>query len=379
MGVLLNSDELVERIAPERKIGGLVEESNGLESIELTSDLLNDVENIADGTFSPLEGFMGRNELTSVLGSMQLENRSPWTIPILLPINQDFQAKEGETIALTWEGAPKAIMEISEKYSFPKEEIASKTFGTSDPNHPGVKQVLEAGDHFIGGRITLIQSSSHKFEKYAFTPRKTREMFKEKNWKTVVGFQTRNVPHLGHEYVQKAALTMVDGLFINPVIGRKKPGDFRDDVILDSYDALLQNYYSSTRATMGILKTRMRYAGPKEAIFHALIRKNFGCTHFIVGRDHAGVGKYYGPFDAHDIFSEFSDLGITPLFFRSFFHCKKCGGVVNEKICPHTGEHIKNFSGTELRAALSEGRNPQGMLRDEVFEVIQKYDNPFTK
>ena len=354
-----------------------IEELSEFSTLEIDADTVNDVENLAQGVFSPLEGFMCRETLESVLNHMRLPNNVPWTIPILLPVKPGFHAKEGDSIVLTNDSVPTAIMQIEEKYSFPRGEIALKTFGTKEMNHPGVKQVLTGEDTFIGGKITLISQANSEFEKYAFYPRQTREIFKKKGWKNVVGFQTRNVPHLGHEHVQKAALTLVDGIFINPVIGKKKPGDFRDDVILESYEMLLKNYYSDTRATMGILKTRMRYAGPKEAIFHAIIRKNFGCTHFIVGRDHAGVGSYYGPFDAHEIFSEFPDLGITPLFFRSFFHCKKCGGVVNEKICPHDGDNIVNFSGTKLRAALTEGRNPKGMLREEVFKVIQKHKQPF--
>ena len=375
----LREGKLIERTVNPEEREKYMDETRQMQTVDINSELLKEVENIAYGVLSPLEGFMCKNELESVLNSMRLESGAPWTIPIILPSNKDKEIRAGERVSLVFEGKPVAVMDVEEAYSYSSGEIASKTFGTSDSNHPGVKQVMEAGDYFLGGKITLIQSIPHEFESYAFSPLQTRELFKRKGWKKVVGFQTRNVPHLGHEYVQKAALTLVDGLFINPVIGKKKPGDFRDDVILESYDALLQNYYSQDRATMGILKTRMRYAGPKEAIFHALIRKNFGCTHFIVGRDHAGVGDYYGPFDAHKIFDEFPDLGITPLFFRSFFNCKKCGGVVNEKICPHTGDDINNFSGTALRAALNEGRNPQGMLRNEVFEIIQKYKQPFVE
>ncbi len=356
-----------------------LEDVNELPSLPVTRETLNDVENIADGVFSPLKGFMGSSDLGSVLGEMRLENGEPWSIPMLLPVDPGFLAKEGEKIALVRGGETIATMELEERYSFPKEEIASKTFGTIDPNHPGVKQVLEGEGTFLAGKINLLNRTKNEFEQYSLNPSQTRELFKQKGWKTVVGFQTRNIPHLGHEYVQKAALTLVDGLFINPVIGKKKAGDFRDELILEAYEALMMNYYPDSRATMGILKTRMRYAGPKEAIFHAIIRKNFGCTHFIVGRDHAGVGSYYKPFDAHDIFSEVPDLGITPLFFRSFFKCGKCGGIVNEKICPHSGEHISNFSGTDLRAALKEGKNPEEMLRNEVFDVINKYDKPFVE
>lgn len=363
--------KLVERLSQA------TEDAAKLPSIELDADLLKEVENIAYGVFSPLEGFMCRDDVKSVLNSMRLSNDLPWTIPITLPEPEGFGAKEGDTVSLNFGGKPVATMEIEEKYSFPKQEIASKVFKTDDVAHPGVRGVMEGEEKFLGGRITLIAQPEGEFEQYALTPKETRILFREKGWRQVVGFQTRNVPHIGHEYVQKAALTFVDGIFINPVIGKKKPGDFRDDVILNAYGALINHYYLKDRAVMSILKTRMRYAGPREAIFHAIVRKNFGCTHFIIGRDHAGVGNYYGPYEAQDIFEQFPDLGITPLFFRKFFYCNKCGSIVNEKTCPHPAEFHRNFSGTKLRESLSKGENPEGMMREEVFEVIKKYENPF--
>ncbi len=355
------------------------QDAAGLPRIELDADQIKDVENLAYGVFSPLQGFMCREELESVLEHMRLPSDLPWTIPILLPVNEKLDAKEGDSVALAFNGSPAAVMEISEKYSFPKEEIASRTFGTADPAHPGVKSVMEGSGTFLGGKVRLIAEPRGDFEKYALRPKETRVLFKEKGWRQVVGFQTRNVPHIGHEYVQKTALTFVDGIFINPVIGKKKPGDFRDEVILGAYDALIHNYYLKDRAVMAILKTRMRYAGPREAVFHAIVRKNFGCTHFIVGRDHAGVGSYYGPYEAQDIFEQFPDLGITPLFFRSFSYCNKCESIVNEKICPHPKEFHRNFSGTKMREALSKGEKPEGMMRDEVFEVIKKHEKPFVE
>jgi sulfate adenylyltransferase len=196
----------------------------------------------------------------------------------------------------------------------------------------------------------------------------------------MVGFQTRNIPHLGHEYVQKTALTFVDGLFINPVIGKKKSGDFKDEVILEAYEALIRNYYLKDRAVMAILRTEMRYAGPREAIFHAIVRKNFGCTHFVVGRDHAGVGKFYSPYAAQEIFTEFPDLGIIPLFFTSFFYCDRCGSVVNEKICPHDRSHRTDFSGSGLREKLSKGEPlPKEFVRPEVADVLLKWKDPFVE
>ena len=205
-------------------------------------------------------------------------------------------------------------------------------------------------------------------------------LFKERGWRTVVGFQTRNAPHLGHEFIQKSALVFTDGLFVNPVIGRKKPGDFRDEVILAAYEALIRNYYPKDTVVLSVLRYNMKYAGPREAVHHAIIRKNFGCTHFIVGRDHAGVGNYYGPYDAWRLFKEFPDLGITPLFVREFFYCKRCGGVVNEKTCPHGDAYRVRFSGTEIRSTiLNGGKPPPEMMRPEVLETILKFKHPFVE
>jgi sulfate adenylyltransferase len=236
------------------------------------------------------------------------------------------------------------------------------------------------GDKFIGGNIILLENEKREFDEYNLTPRETRILFREKGWGEIVAFQTRNPPHLGHEYVQKTALTFVDGILINPIIGKKKPGDFKDEVIIKSYQSLMKHYYLKTRSVLSILRTSMKYAGPREAIHHAIMRKNFGCTHFIVGRDHAGVGNYYGPYDAHDIFREFPDLGITPIFFRSFSRCKKCDSVVNDKICPHDQEHHINFSGKQIRALLQEGKiPPEDMMRKEVAETILEFDHPFVE
>jgi len=351
-----------------------------LERIEVSAAVAGDVENIAKGIFSPLEGFMNREELETVLRLMRLPNDLPWTIPILLDV-QSKKAQsldEGETVALYFNHHPLATMRLEEKYKFDKNNLANNTFGTLDPTHPGVAAVKSTGDVFLSGKISLLAEPTSPYAQYKLTPMETRVLFEEKGWKTVVGFQTRNPPHLGHEYVQKTALAFVDGVFINPVIGKKKKGDFKDEVILDAYDALMKNYYLKESVVMSILPFEMRYAGPKEAIFHAIVRKNFGCTHFIVGRDHAGVGNFYGPYDAQKIFDEFPDLEISPLFFKSFFHCKRCGTVTNEKACPHGDKQRINFSGTKIRGMLSEGQiPPKELMRPEVAEVITKYPNPF--
>jgi sulfate adenylyltransferase len=357
------------------------EDLKKLDSIQVSNEIARDVENIADGVFSPLEGFLGREDLISVLEHMRLTDDTPWTIPILLDVNKGASKRFiiGDELLITFENKPLAVLHLEEKFGFEKKEISQKVFGTNDPKHPGVNKTLGFNDIFLSGKIDLINRPRSKFEKYHLRPVETRLLFKEKGWRTIVGFQTRNPPHMGHEYVQKTALTFADGMFINPVIGRKKPGDFKDEVILKTYKKLLKHYYLHDRAVMSILQTEMRYAGPREAVLHAIIRKNFGCTHFIVGRDHAGVGNYYGPFDAHYIFDEFPDLGITPVFFSSFFHCDRCGGVANEKTCPHKDLRV-HYSGTDLRKMIEKKQKPPpNCMRQEIAKIILEFDDPFVK
>jgi sulfate adenylyltransferase len=375
--------KLIDRTFSEGEKEKAKEKARALSSIRLTADLVSDVENIAFGVYSPLKGFLGKEDYRSVLNHMRLANDLPWTIPIVLDVSRDEAGslKEGQEVALLNPGGePVAILDLEERFEYDKDELAEKIFQTSDPAHPGVAKVAEMKDILLAGKIRLIQESPTPFAKYKLRPLETRILFKEKGWRTVVGFQTRNTPHIGHEYVQKTALTFTDGIFVNPVIGRKKKGDFKDEVILASYDELIRNYYLRERAVVVILQMEMRYAGPREAIHHAIIRKNFGCTHIIIGRDHAGVGNYYPPYAAQDIFEEFPDLVIVPLFFKSFYYCKKCQSVVNEKICPHPpSEHI-NFSGTKIREMLSQGKlPPPQLMRPEVAKIIISYENPFVE
>jgi sulfate adenylyltransferase len=355
---------------------------NRLEQIKISPTVASDVENIAKGVFSPLTGFMKRDELETVLHLKRLPTDEAWTIPIILAVDgkQAMKLEEDGEAALVLDEEPLALIHVEEKYVFDKDELANHTYGTLDLAHPGVAAAKSLGDVFIGGEISLLNESTGPYDQYKLQPMETRVLFEEKGWKTVVGFQTRNPPHLGHEYVQKTALAFVDGVFINPVIGKKKTGDFKDDVILDAYTALMRNYYLKESVVMSILPFEMRYAGPREAIFHAIVRKNFGCTHFIVGRDHAGVGNFYGPYDAQKIFDEFPDLGIAPLFFKSFFHCKKCGAVTNEKSCPHSQTDRVNFSGTKIRQLLAAGEAPpKELMRQEVADVIKQHPNPFVE
>ena len=339
------------------------------------------LKNIAYGVFSPLEGFMNENDFHYVLDEMYLENNLAWPIPIILDSDSEeiknFQVQD-QIILKDESETPLAIMSIEDIFKYDKNEFAEKVYGTLDKNHPGVESVYDLNDMLIGGEIFLLNEPKAVFPSLDLKPLETRVLFKQKKWEKVVAFQTRNPPHLGHEYVQKAGLTYVDGLFINPVIGKKKSGDFKDEVIIESYQALIKEYYPQDRVVLSTFETEMRYAGPKEAIFHAIARKNFGCDHIIIGRDHAGVGNYYGPYDAHYIFDKFPDLGIEPIKFRSFSKCSKCNAVVNDKICPHPPEMQNYFAGRDIRASLEAGKPPDmEVMRPEVAEVILKFENPF--
>ncbi|MCD6222969.1 MAG: sulfate adenylyltransferase [Thermoplasmata archaeon] len=370
--------KLVERIEKKDRL----EEAKEMLRKNISIDEARDLANIAHGVFSPLEGYMVREDFENVLMHGRLSNDLPWTIPVVMDVDKEEIDKilEGDDIALFYNDKPIATMKVEEIFPYDKKEYAMKVYKTESMEHPGVAQLFKKKNFLIGGKINLLNDVPTNFPNYKLWPKETRILFKTRGWKTIVGFQTRNAPHIGHEYVQKTALTFVDGLFINPLIGKKKKGDFKDEIIIATYETLFKNYYPKDAATIAILETEMRYAGPREAIFHAIIRKNYGCTHFIVGRDHAGVGNFYGPYEAQEIFYEYPDLGITPLFFKSFFYCKKCGSVVNEKICPHGKEDRINFSGTKIREMLLQGRRPpEMMMRPEVADVILKAENPFVE
>lgn len=340
------------------------------------------VANIANGIFSPLEGFMSENDYLNVLEHMRLESDMPWTIPILLLGPQKHQFGPGDEILLVDEARrPVAVMEYEGNFEISRQEYASKVFGTEDRAHPGVAKILEGEDRATAGKLKAAVKPDHgDYADYTLTPKETRILFSEKGWNNVVAFQTRNAPHINHEYLQKSALALVDGLFINPVLGKKKAGDFKDEVILSTYKAIMANYYPRSSVVMSVLHYEMQYAGPKEAIMHAIMRKNFGCTHIIIGRDHAGVGNYYGPYAAQEIFKEFPDLGITPLFFKEFYYCKRCAGIASEKTCPHGEEDKLSFSGTKLRKMFAEGEvPPKEFMRPEVSQAILMFEKPFVE
>mgnify|MGYP003681892450 CR=1 FL=1 len=373
---------LIDRLVPGEDRPRIGEEARELVSVPVSDEVRRDFESIAYGIFSPLEGPLLRNDYASVLERGRLEDDLPWTFPIVLDVAEETASKirEGDDVAVSQAGEPFALLHVEEKYGLDRREHALKVFKTMDATHPGVAETLGMGPVLLGGSIDLFRETPGRFPRYRLKPKETRVLFKERGWRTVAGFQTRNAPHLGHEYVQKTALAFVDGLFINPLIGRKKPGDFSDEVIIDAYEALLRNYYLRDAAVLVTLEMEMRYAGPREAIFHAIVRKNFGCTHFVVGRDHAGVGSYYGPYEAQEKFDGYPDLGIAPLFFRSFFYCKKCGGVENDKVCPHGPEDHINFSGTRMRQLLIRGERPsKEMMRPEVVDAILRHPEPFVR
>jgi len=371
--------KLVRRIVAERTRERILSEQSEYPRVQIEHGRAIDIENIAHGVYSPLKGFLTSDDFQSVLDNMRLSNDLPWTIPIVLDVEKP-NFDEGDAILLYYEDLPVARMHVEEIYTYDKGEFALKVFKTDDPAHPGVSRVMNMGNYLIGGEIELLNELPNPFAEYTLRPVETRILFKELGWKTIVAFQTRNVPHLGHEYVQKAALTFVDGLFINPVLGRKKKGDYKDEVIIKAYEALFRHYYPKDSATLATVRYEMRYAGPREAIHHAIMRKNMGATHFIVGRDHAGVGDYYGPYEAWDLFDEFPDLGITPMFIREAFYCKKCGGMVNAKICPHGEEFHVHISGTKLRKMIMAGEQPpEYMMRPEVYEVVRSFENPFVE
>ncbi len=340
------------------------------------------VHNIASGILSPLDGFMAEADYHGVIGSMRLNDDTPWTIPILLHVPADFKGASGDEVTLVDEaGAPIAILEFSESYKISKKEFANRVYGTEDAAHPGVAKLYESSEVVVAGKLTqVVARPDDQFADFTLSPRETRFLFRQRGWKEIVAFQTRNAPHIGHEYVQKTALTFADGIFINPVIGKKKSGDFKDDVILDTNRALVKNYYPANSVVLSVLRYEMQYAGPKEAIMHAIMRKNFGCTHIAIGRDHAGVGNYYGPYAAQEIFKEFPDLGIEPVFFKEFFYCNRCGGIASEKICPHPESDRLTFSGTKLRKMFQAGETPpKEFMRPEVSRVILDYPSPFVE
>ncbi|MGD2040062.1 MAG: sulfate adenylyltransferase [Anaerolineae bacterium] len=369
--------QLVNRVLRGGLREAALERAVSFPQVQLTPMAASDLEMISVGAYSPLTGFMTQADYDSVIDTMRLSNGLPWSIPVTLPVDDETAAglEEGQEIALLDGDHLMGIMTIAEKFAADKEREAREVYRTTEEAHPGVARLYRQGDWLLGGEVFMLNGPQNvEFPELRHEPAQTRRMFAARGWRRTVAFQTRNPIHRAHEYIQKTALEIVDGLFVHPLVGETKADDIPADVRIESYRAILRDYYPADRVLLGVFPAAMRYAGPREAIFHAIARKNYGCTHFIVGRDHAGVGHYYGTYDAHTIFDEFDvgELGITPLFFDYAFFCKKCGAVVSAKTCPHSKDDWVYLSGTQVREMLERGEMlPEEFTRPEVSKVLR--------
>jgi len=362
---------LVLCIADAARAAILREEAATLPRLVASPRRINDLELLAVGALSPLRGFMSRDEYTGVLAEMRLPNGVIWSLPIGLDCAaSEVPAVDGRLAVCDGAGRLRAVMTVTDRYDYDKAAEARNVYGTEDAAHPGVAAVYAQGDVLLGGPVEVLP---HPSAAHALTPLQTRAEFARRGWRTVVGFQTRNPVHRAHEYIQKCALETVDGLLLHPIVGETKADDIPAEVRIRCYETLLEHYYPAKRVLFATLPAAMRYAGPREAIFHALMRKNYGCTHFIVGRDHAGVGNYYDTYAAQRLIASFpvAELGIVPLMFENSFFCRRCEGMASEKTCPHDVEHHVALSGTKVRAMLAAGEfPPPEFSRPEVARIL---------
>lgn len=352
-------------------------------TINIDSESARDVLNIVYGVFSPIEGFMNKDDFESVVHKRELANGLPWTIPVYFKL-KDEEVKDistGTRVLLANEDLGlKALLVVEEVYKFEPKVYCDNVFGTTSEEHPGVANCFTKDESIIGGEVYLIEQKNIPLHEYHKTPAETRDVFGANGWDTIVAFQTRNPAHLAHEYLQKAALEFVDGLFIQPITGKKKTGDFKDEVILKVYERLTSEFYPKNSTHLGTFSSRMNYAGPREAVFHAIARKNYGCTHFIVGRDHAGVKDFYDKMAAHQIFDEIGEIGMQIMKFSNAFYSPKLRMFTTDKVSPELKDDEKiSPSGTYVRQLISEKNHDElsKFMRDEVVEVILGFDNPF--
>ncbi len=378
-GIAPHGGTLINRLATAEKEALFLDKADGLPRVRLDERAFSDLVMIAIGGFSPLDGFMNKADYDTVVTDMRLANGLPWAIPVTLSVSEDIAAplKEGALVRLDDPtGRFVGVLELEEKYTYDKAHEAINVYRTDEEAHPGVKVVYEQGAINLAGPVWLLQRDPHPlFPTYQIDPAASRALFRDRNWKTVVGFQTRNPIHRAHEYIQKCALETVDGLFLHPLVGATKSDDISADVRMRCYEIMMEHYFPQDRVILAINPSAMRYAGPREAIFHALIRKNYGCTHFIVGRDHAGVGDYYGTYDAQYIFNEFepAELGIVPMNFEHAFYCTRTGGMATSKTSPSTKEERIHLSGTKVREMLRRGElPPPEFSRPEVAAELAK-------
>jgi sulfate adenylyltransferase len=346
-------------------------------SIQLRQDQYLELEKIGLGAFLPLNQFMTEEQFQQVAKEMHLPDGSPFTIPVYLDVDKQVAelAQSVDHFDLLYAGTKVGEIVPESIFTCDKSDIARHVFGTSEDQHPGVNRFYHHGDWFIGGKTTLLQRVDEPISRFELTPEQAKQKFAELGWKTVVGFQTRNVPHRAHEYLQRTALEHVDGLFVQPLVGQKKKGDYAPDAVIRGYQALIEGFYPKERVLLGILSTSMRYAGPREAVFHALIRRNYGCTHFIVGRDHAGVGNYYEKYAAHAMLRRFeAELGINIMYLHGPFYCESCDGIATEHTCCHIKdkpEVTSQISGTLMRRILSGGSTPdRRFFRPEILDAL---------
>jgi sulfate adenylyltransferase len=370
--------KLIDLLVIGAEAEGLAQEAEHLPKVTVNARELSDLEMLTVGALSPLVGFVGERDYRSILETMHLADGLAWTIPVTLSLDAEAVKRIGgaEAVALQAEdgSAPLAVLRLDEVFRRDRGKEALGVFGTEDREHPGVAALVEAGDYCLAGPVKALRLPRHEdFVRYRLTPAETRAEFARRGWRTVVGFQTRNPIHRAHEYIQKCALEIVDGLLVHPLVGATKGDDVPAEVRMRCYEALFEGYYPKDRAMVSVFPAAMRYAGPKEAIWHAIARKNYGCTHLVVGRDHAGVGSYYGTYEAQAIFDEFEpdELGIVPLRFEHSFWCNRCEGMASPKTCPHGEQDRVSLSGTRVREMLRAGeRPPPEFSRPEVADIL---------